>query len=118
MDVCPTSFSTSQRLLPSSTPTSGNWAYEDPNLIGDLIFPVDMDQTVTPAPGHFVLDVDGAPKTPDSCTWFDARTLQWAYAEAVLGPTLVRMQYPIMAANFLSLAGQPVFPFDLLLAAP
>lgn len=77
-----------------------------------------MDQTVAPAPGQFVIDVDGVPKTPDTVVWIDPGTLGLTYAEAVLGPSVIRLQYPRMFPNFLSLAGQPVFPFDLLLTAP
>lgn len=78
-----------------------------------LTFPVDMDETVEPVPADFVLLSDGVPKTPDSLGWDTATTLELEYSEVLLDPVLVRAQYPLMAPNFQSLVGQPVFPFDL-----
>lgn len=95
-------------------PTGFEWSYADPDLTLVVTFPVAMDQTVQPAPGHFVIDVDGVPKTPDSLGWTDPLTLTLPYSEAVLGPSVVRLQYPLQLPNFKSLQGQPVFPFDLL----
>ena len=110
----PTRFFTSQRSLPSSTPISFTWNYVDPNLILVVTFPVDMDQTVEPLPAQFIIDVDAAAKVPDTLGWTNPTTMTLPYAEAVLGPTVVRLQYPQMFPNFLSLQSQPVFPFDLL----
>lgn len=73
-----------------------------------------MDETVKPTTPQLVIDVDGVPKEPDSIGWTDATTLTVPYQEAVLGPSVVRLQYPRMFPNFLSLVDQPVFPFDLL----
>lgn len=73
-----------------------------------------MDETAQPSPGHFVIDVDGVPKTPDSLSWTLANTMTFAYAEAVLAPSVVRLAYPKLGINFKSLLGQPVFPFDIL----
>lgn len=115
MDVCPISFGASQQLLPNAQPTSGTWNYAVADLTGDIIFPVDMDETVEPLPAEIIIDVDGVPKTPDSVSWVDATTLSYAYNEVALGPVVVKFQYPQMFPNFKSLAGQPVFPVDLLL---
>lgn len=116
MDVCPISFGPSRPSLPSATPTSGTWNYTVADLTGDIDFPVLMDQTVQPLPAEIILLVDGVPKTPDSLNWFDPQTLQYAYNEVALGPVVVRFQYPQMFPNFRSVAGQPVFPVDLLLS--
>lgn len=112
---CPTVSFTNLQLLPSSTPTSGTWAYIDPTLSGQLEFPVAMDQTVIPDKTEFILEVDAAAKPLLTLVWADATHLGYTYDEALLGPSVVRMQYDQMAPNFLSLDGQPVFPFDLLL---
>lgn len=117
MAGCQIPFEVKVTLLPSSTPTSGTWTYSDPTLVIILTFPVDMDQTVEPLPAQFVIDVDGVPKTPDSLGWTDSKTMTLTYDEAVLGPSVVKCQYPAMFPNFVSLATQPVFPFDLLLVA-
>ena len=115
MDDCPICFATKAALLPSATPTSGEWTYVDPALVIPLFFPVDMDQTVEPLPAQFIIDVDGAPKTPDALGWTDATTMTLTYNEAVLGPSVISLEYPDLLPNFVSLQGQPVFPFDLLI---
>ena len=112
---CPTASFTNLQLLPSSTPTSGTWAYADPTLTMVLTFPVAMDQTVIPLIGQFVAEVDGVPKAPGTVVWNDATHMTLTYLEAVLGPAVVRLQYDQMFPNFVSLDAQPVFPFDLLL---
>ncbi|GAH25737.1 unnamed protein product [marine sediment metagenome] len=114
MDVCPIPFSTKVQLLPSAIPTGFEWTYADPDLVLVVTFPVDMDETVQPSTHHFVIDVDGVPKEPDSLGWTDSKTMSIPYSEAVLGPSVVRLQYPLLLPNFKSLAGQPVFPFDIL----
>lgn len=113
--ACRIPFTTSLQLLPSSTPTEGTWTYIDPTLSGQIEFPVAMDQTVIPDKTDFILEVDSAAKPLDTVVWADATHLGYSYDEAVLGPTVVRMQYPAMLPNFRSLQGQPVFPFDILL---
>ena len=74
-----------------------------------------MDQTVEPLPGEFIIDVDGVPKTPDTLGWTNPTTMTFTYNEAVLGPSVISLEYPDMLPNFISLAAQPVFPFDLLI---
>ncbi len=111
---CPTASFTNLQSLPSSTPLSFTWNYVDPNLILVVTFPVDMDQTVEPLPAQFIIEVDAAAKVPDTLGWTNPTTMTLTYAEAVLGPTVVRLQYPQMFPNFISLVDQPVFPFDLL----
>ena len=115
MDDCPICFATKAPLLPSATPTSGEWSYVDPGLVIQIFFPVDMDQTVEPLPAQFIITADAVPKTPDSLGWTDATTMTLTYNEVALDPSVVRLAYPNMLPNFISLAGQPVFPFDLLL---
>ncbi len=110
----PIPFATRETLLPSATPTHFAWSYSDPNLGLDLTFPQAMDQTVSPAVADLIILVDGVPKTPDSLEWFTATEMTLDYSEALLGPSVLRLQYPLMAPNFISLVGQPVFPFDLL----
>ena len=100
--------------MPSATPTVAESSYLDPQLEITLTFPVDMDETVEPLPAQFVIDVDAVPKTPDSLSWGDATHLLLIYSEALLAPSVIRTQYPQMFDNFVSLVGQPVFPFDLL----
>lgn len=90
------------------------WSYADPDLVVQAFFPVDMDQTLEPVPADFIIEVDAAAKPPDALGWTDATTMTLTYQEAVLGPSVVRLQYPLMTDNFVSLQGQPVFPFDLL----
>lgn len=102
------------QLLPSATPTGFEWTYIDPTIAGSIDFPVDMDETVIPDKAELILEVDAAAKPLLTLIWINARQMGFTYDEALLDPTVVRMQYPIMAPNFRSLAGQPVFPFDLL----
>ncbi len=104
-------------LLPSAIPTSGTWTYVDPLLSGQLNFPVDMDQTVIPDKTDFILEVDAAAKPLLTLAWTGARELRYTYNEALMVPTVVTMQYTDMLPNFLSLQGQPVFPFALTLTA-
>lgn len=72
-----------------------------------------MDQTLLPAKADFILTVDAAAKPLLTLVWSDATHLGYSYNEAALGPTDVHLEYPLMLPNFKSLAGQPVFPFDL-----
>lgn len=100
--------------MPSAVPTGATWSYGDPVLDVRVTFAVDMDQTVQPLASELVITVDGAPHDPSAVNWDDATHLDLEYSEALLGPTDVELAYPAMFPNFLSLQGQPVFPFDII----
>lgn len=118
MDVCPTSFSTSHPLLPRLIPVGTAWAYADPDLTFDLQFSENMDQTATPPTSSIIIEVDGVEKEPDNLTWQSATNILVDYAEAVLGPTVVRCRFSAKHDDFLSVAGELVTPFDILIPAP
>lgn len=118
MDDCPTSFASSHPLLPRFIPASSAWTYVDPALEVVLTFGESMDQTSEPLPGDFVFDVDGVEKTPVSVTWDSATELSIEYSEATLSPTAVRCRYSTQNPDFLSVAGELVTPFDILVTAP
>lgn len=118
MDDCPIPFRTSLPLLPVLNPASSAWTYVDPALEVVLTFGESMDQTSEPLPGDFVFVVDGVDKTPISVTWDSATELAIGYDEAVLSPTVVRCRFSTKNSDFLSVAGEIVTPFDILVDAP
>lgn len=118
MDACPISFNTSHPLLPRFIPASSAWTYSDPALDVVLTLADVMGQTTEPLPSDFVLDVDGTEKTPISITWDSATELSIQYDEVTLGPTVVRCRYSAKNPDFLSVTGELVTPFDILVSAP
>lgn len=118
MDDCPITFATSHPLLPRLIPTGGDWTYGDPNLGITIDFAEDMDQTAEPPMAFWKIDVDGVNKTPDSGAWVDARQYGLAYAEAVLGPTDIRLHWQTKHPDLLSVLDELVTPFNILLTAP
>lgn len=118
MDDCPTFFSSSHPLSPRFNPASSAYTYADPVLDVVLTFGESMDQTSEPLPGDFIFDVDGTLKTPISVDWDSATELSVQYDEAVLGPTVVRCRFSAKNPDFLSIAGEVVTPFDILVTAP
>lgn len=118
MGDCPICFNTSHPLQPRLIPASSAWTYTDPALDIVLTFGEDMDETSTPPPEAFVLDVDGTEKTPDAIAWDSATELSIEYSEATLGPTVIRCRYSTHADDFVSVVGEEVTPFDILVTAP
>ncbi len=99
-------------------PASSDWTYADPLLDVVLTFGENMDQTSQPLPGDFILDVDGTLKVPIFITWDSATELSIHYSEAILAPTVVRCRYSTINPNFVTVAGEVVTPFDILVTAP
>jgi len=82
------------------------------------MFVEDMDQTTAPPVGDFVIWVDGMDKTPITAAWTGARNFTLTYSETVLGPSVVRTRFATKNPLFLSVLGELVTPFDILITAP
>jgi len=77
-----------------------------------------MDQTAEPDPASFIFLVDDVEKVPTLFTWVDATNCDIEFNEAVLGPTVVRSRYSLKNPLFLSVGGELVTPFHILVTAP
>ncbi len=117
-DDCPITFATSHPLLPRLIPASSDWTYADPALDVVLTFGENMTQGTEPDPTDFVLDVDDVMKTPDSVQWDSATELSLHYAEATLGPSVIRCRFDRKNILFESVLHELVTPFDILVTAP
>ena len=104
--------------MPRLIPTSSGWTYVDPLLTCNLIFTEDMSILSEPIPADFVLTVDDVVKTVLSSSWLDLHTLTLTYNEAVLGPGVVRVRFSTKNPDFISVAGEIVTPFDMVITAP
>jgi hypothetical protein len=77
-----------------------------------------MDQTDKPLEEDFVIVVDDVDKTPDAVVWSDANTFTLQYAEATLGPSVIRVRYSKKNILFHSNVDEIVTPFDMLSEIP
>lgn len=105
-------------MLPRLIPASSDWTYADPLLTVTLTFGETMDQTTKAPPGDFVLVVDDVEKIPISTIWDDANDFTMTYSEATLGAAVVRCRYSAKNPLMLSVLGELVTPFDILVTAP
>jgi len=104
-------------LLPRFLPVTLDYTYVDPNLAITLVFDENMDQTVVPLPAQFILTCNGILKIADSIAWDDATHLSVDYSEAILDVDPCLLRYKAKNINFLSVAGELVTPFEILIAA-
>lgn len=98
-------------LLPPEPEHGLFWAYDDPALSGCITFLADMNTAIKPPPAAFSFIVDGVPKTPDSLAWLNDRVLQVRYSEAVLGPSVVNLDFPAPHPQLRFAAGPQVGSF-------
>jgi len=84
----------------------------------ELYFTEDMSILSEPIPADFVLTVDDVVKTALSSSWFDLHQLTLTYDEAILGPTVVKVRFSTKNPDFISVAGEIVTPFDLVITPP
>jgi len=82
-----------------------------------LTFEPSMDETTEPPISSFVIDVDDVEKTPDSVAWLTPHEFSLNYSEAALGPSVIKCRFSTKSPLFLSLTGELVTPFDILVTA-
>ncbi len=111
---CQIPFDNRHQLPPRIEPSLLRWFFLSPTLELTLFFPIDMDTSVTPLPGDFVIIADGVPKPPLTAVWGALRELAITYDEPSLSPTTVRLQLPTAVQDFRDATLHQVFPFDLL----
>lgn len=84
----------------------------------ELYFTDDMSIASEPIPADFVLTVDDVVKTVLSSSWLDLHQLTLTFNEAVLGPSVVKVRFSTKNPDFISVAGEIVTPFDLVITPP
>lgn len=84
----------------------------------NLTFTDDMSIATQPIPADFVLTVDDVEKTALSSTWFDLHKLTLTYNEVTLNPSNVSVRFSTKNPDFISVAGEVVTPFDILITPP
>lgn len=114
MDDCPIPFGARLPSPPELLPLGFLWNYQDPNLVLGLTFDVDMDTAFTPDPADFILLVDAVPKTILAIAWANNRVLEVTYDQAVLAPSVIRLELPESKGTFHAADLCPVSPFDQL----
>ena len=87
------------------------WGYDDPDLSLCITFSEDMNTALKPDPDKFSVIVDGIPKEPDSLTWLNDRVLSFDYSEAILNPTVVNLDFPVLDPKLRTAASQQVGTF-------
>ncbi len=90
------------------------WLFSISTLTCNLLFPIDMDDSVIPLATDFVIIADGVPKVPFFIFWATNRRLDLEYTEPSLDPTTVRLQLPAAVQDFRDATLHLVFPFDIL----
>lgn len=89
---------------------TGEFEYSDPNLVVEVTFPIDMNQTVVPTTAEMFLYDNAVQKVPDAISWISARILKLEYAEAGLTQD-VDVELPTPTPNLVCLADRQVCPF-------
>lgn len=98
-------------LLGTEFPTSGRWSYVDPNLQFLIDFPIDMDQTVLPAPSDLILQIDESPVSIDIINWGGPRLLGLLHTEVGLTPTTADIEFPVPIPDLRTITLSQICPF-------
>lgn len=88
----------------------GEYEYEDPDLLVEVSFPVDMNTGLIPDTDEMNIYVAAVLKEPDSINWKNDQVLELHYAEGALVGQ-IDVQLPAATPNLVCAGGSVLCPF-------